>query len=363
MDILATIVTYMSELSKTVAMIGNPVSDKGRGAKYGEQVFDLLSQAGLRYGFSIMDLTGDSFDDSLAKAHEYAHLYDALVVVGGDGMIALGANAVGGSRTPLGIVAVGSGNDFARGMKLPVNRLKTSVDGIVGALVRNTYIDVDMGRATSPTGVEPVVDRYFAGMLSCGLDAKINDRANHSRVGSGSMRYLSAVLNEVARLKPFGYHVKATLANGEIFEEDIVSPLLTVANSQHVGGGIELSPYSQFNDGYLDLIWVNRMPKLHEVAPVLPNLYNGKILSSKLFEWRRIRDIDISYYEGGQQPPVLMADGEYLGSVPVHVQAMDRMLRVLVPPAVTNWKSHRDEEQTRLIVERDGRNPSTGLFV
>ena len=97
-----------------VALIGNPVSNKGWGAVVGEQVFTMLAEAGQRHGFDVMDLTGTSFDDSLTAARENRALYDYLVVVGGDGMIALGANAVCGSGIPLGIVAVGSGNDFAR---------------------------------------------------------------------------------------------------------------------------------------------------------------------------------------------------------------------------------------------------------
>ena len=111
---------------------------QGVGAVVGEQVFTMLAEAGQRHGFDVMDLTGTSFDDSLTAARENRALYDYLVVVGGDGMIALGANAVCGSGIPLGIVAVGSGNDFARGLKLPVNRVKTAVEGIVGAIACGT---------------------------------------------------------------------------------------------------------------------------------------------------------------------------------------------------------------------------------
>lgn len=183
----------MGEAKTMVALIGNPVSNKGWGAVVGEQVFTMLAEAGQRHGFDVMDLTGTSFDDSLTAARENRALYDYLVVVGGDGMIALGANAVCGSGIPLGIVAVGSGNDFARGLKLPVNRVKTAVEGIVGAIACGTYLDVDMGRVRSTEiacmvhgeSGEPVVDeegrpvnglidRYYAGMLNCGLDASIN---------------------------------------------------------------------------------------------------------------------------------------------------------------------------------------------
>ena len=272
----------MSETScvnATVAVVGNPTSNKGKGAEVGNQVIGLLREAGRKHGFNVIDATGESFEGSLLNARNRRDEYDYLVVVGGDGMIALGANAVGCSGKPLGIVATGSGNDFARGLELPVNRVETAVDGIVGAIVRGTHIDVDMGLATSLQGgyavdsstgdelvgdsdvpLHPAVNRFYAGMLSCGLDASINDRANHSRLPNGSLRYFAAVLVELTHMKQYGYHVKATLADGTVEEKDIISPLLTVANSRHIGGGIEVSPYSRFSDGLLDLVWLDHVP-------------------------------------------------------------------------------------------------------
>lgn len=93
----------MGEAKTMVALIGNPVSNKGWGAVVGEQVFTMLAEAGQRHGFDVMDLTGTSFDDSLTAARENRALYDYLVVVGGDGMIALGPtpSAAAASRSAL----------------------------------------------------------------------------------------------------------------------------------------------------------------------------------------------------------------------------------------------------------------------
>lgn len=342
-----------NERRRVVAMVGNPTSDKGRGAKVDAQVLGLLEEAGRAHNFDVIDITGTSFDDSLNQARERAHEYDYLVVVGGDGMIALGANAVGCSGKPLGIVATGSGNDFARGLKLPVNRIETAVEGIVGAIVRGSHIDVDMGRVTSLDGgyavdpstgeeyeyqegksAEHPIDRYYAGMLSCGLDASINDRANHSHLPTGTMRYFAAVLVELTHMKRYGYHIKATLADGTTDERDIITPLLTIANSRHIGGGIEVSPYSCFSDGLLDLVWMDHVPNFGECAVAISNAYNGKLLASKVFGWKRIREIEVTRAAEGDEPPVLMADGEYIGHLPFRVVAEDCALRVLVPPAV-----------------------------
>ncbi|NMM98577.1 diacylglycerol/lipid kinase family protein [Bifidobacterium olomucense] len=349
-----------NERRRVVAMVGNPISDKGRGAKIDAEVLRLLEEAGRIHDFTVMDLTGTSFDDSLQRAREHAHEYDYLVVVGGDGMIALGANAVGCSGKPLGIVAIGSGNDFARGLKLPVNRVETAVEGIVGAIVRGSHIDVDMGRVTSLPGgyaVDPI-DRYYAGMLSCGIDASINDRANHSHLPNGSVRYFAAVLVELTHMKRYGYHIKATMADGSTDERDIISPLLTVANSRHIGGGIEVSPYSCFSDGELDLVWMDHVPNFGECVQAIANAYNGRLLASKVFGWERVREIEITRTNDGAEPPVLMADGEYIGRLPVRITTENRALRVLVPPAVAA-QGVDDSQRTWNAIVRDGRAPET----
>ncbi|RSX55157.1 DeoR family transcriptional regulator [Bifidobacterium dolichotidis] len=365
----------MEQEHGTIAVIGNPVSGKGAGAKALIEVKRLLEQQGETYGFAVLDLTGDSFDDSLHNATTRADEYDYLVVVGGDGMIALGANAVGGTKKPLGIVAMGSGNDFARGMGLPVNRLETAVEGIVGAVVRKCSIDVDLGLVKSLPGSRAVdtstgneletpqpIHKYFGGMLSCGLDANVNDRANHSHVPNGPLRYFLALVHEVLHMKEYGYHIEAVLTDNSTVEYDITSSLLTVANSRHIGGGIEVSPYSRFNDGLLDLVWLKRKPTLAECAVAVKRSYASRMLSCPFLGWQRVREVKISYSGKGEEPPILLADGEYMGSAPVDVTAVGNALRVLVPPAVAEAFNNSTEEETIAAIRRDGRDPLTGLF-
>ena len=66
-------------------------------------------------------------------------------------------------------------------------------------------------------------------------------------------------------MKRYGYHIKATLADGTTDERDIITPLLTIANSRHIGGGIEVSPYSCFSDGLLDLVWMDPRAELRRM--------------------------------------------------------------------------------------------------
>ena len=148
---------------------------------------------------------------------------------------------------------------------------------------------------------------------------------------------------------------------GTTDERDIITPLLTIANSRHIGGGIEVSPYSCFSDGLLDLVWMDHVPNFGECAVAISNAYNGKLLASKVFGWKRIREIEVTRAAEGDEPPVLMADGEYIGHLPFRVVAEDCALRVLVPPAVAAREVDSRQEVLDVIA-RDGRDPVTGQF-
>lgn len=343
-------------------MIGNPAADRGAGARISAKVLSMLRQEGARHHFSVRDLTGRSYDESLHNARRQRDDLSAIVVVGGDGMVSLGVNAVDGFPVALGIVAVGSGNDFARGLGLPVGHPEASVRGIVEGLISHTSLDVDTGLVTFPDSRRPPSERYFAGMLSCGIDASINDRANHLRLHNGSLRYIVAVITELTHIQQYGYHIAYEMPDGRQEEHDIATPMLTVANSRHIGGGLEISPYSRSNDGLLDVIWVDHMPSPLECVQALWRVYHGTLLGSRLFAWRRVRRITITPAPIGAQPPVLMMDGEYAGRVPVRVEAVHRRLQLLAPPAVMRRVGRESEAELRRRIIQDGRDPDTGLF-
>src|SRR5690606_4206601 len=90
----------------------------------------LLAAARAR-GHEILDLTADDLTGAELHARQaVVDGLDALVVVGGDGMVHLGVNVVAGTDLPLGIVAAGSGNDIARSMGLPLHDVRASVAAI-----------------------------------------------------------------------------------------------------------------------------------------------------------------------------------------------------------------------------------------
>ncbi|WP_420114618.1 diacylglycerol/lipid kinase family protein, partial [Pseudactinotalea sp.] len=104
-----------------LGIVVNPAANGNRGSGPGAGVIRELRAA----GHDVTDLSAGSAEAALQHAHTACHAEsgrpDALVVVGGDGMVHLGVNATAGTDVPLGLVAIGSGNDFARNVGLPAH--------------------------------------------------------------------------------------------------------------------------------------------------------------------------------------------------------------------------------------------------
>lgn len=333
--------------TRTIGLVTNPVSNKGRGADAARRTRDLLNERAVRFGLQLVDLTGDSRGGSLARIAAATRgpspMVDAIVVTGGDGMVSLGVNAVGGRGVPIGIVAAGSGNDFARGLGLPVDQIDVAVEGIVAAIVTGTTIDLDLGRVRSAEDGGARLDAYYAGMLSCGLDAAINAGANRSRLPNGMLRYMASGVNQIIHLKNYGYRIRWTTPDGvrsSLF--DLSTPLVTVANARYIGSGIELSPDSKVDDGTLDLVWTRWKPSVAEGLDLMRRAYHGGHKDAPVMGYRSVSSVEIAASPAGAAPPAVMADGEALGELPVRVDVAPGAMRLLVPPRVRDWMAARE---------------------
>lgn len=130
-----------------LGLVINPTSGQGEGATSGRRVRELL----VELGYEVLDLSGPDLVTATANARQAViEGLRALIVVGGDGMVHLGVNAVAGTGVPLGVVAVGSGDDFARSVRLPVHRPRESVAVIDSALRANRTRTFDAVRVSNP---------------------------------------------------------------------------------------------------------------------------------------------------------------------------------------------------------------------
>ena len=296
----------------------NPAASFGSSVHVGPLVV-----AGLRdSGHTVTDLLeGTAHDLAGAVARELAAAEadgvqpDALVVVGGDGMVSLAVNALAGTGIPLGIIACGTGNDTARGLGLPVGNPAAALAALLVAL-RHPPRVIDAVRVTRADAST----MWFAGVLSAGFDAIVNERANQMTRPKGASRYLVALAIELIKLKPIKYRV--VLDGAETITE---AALISVGNNVSIGGGMKVTPDAIMNDGLLDVLIVQPLSRVAFLR-VFPSVFRGEHVSDPRVAIHRAKKITIDAVD-----VAAYADGERVGLLPIDIEVAPGALRVLAP--------------------------------
>lgn len=290
----------------------NPQASFGKSRAVGPAAVHTLRAA----GHDVTSLTEPDFEQLRAAAADaLAKKPDALVVVGGDGMVNLGVNLVAGTGIPLGIVPSGTGNDMSRGLGIPVGNTEGAIDALLDALGRPART-IDAGRVTHPDGSTS----WFACVLSAGFDAIVNERANLMRWPRGRQRYNLALLRELAMLKPINYRLEL---DGIASETDAV--LVAVGNNTSLGGGMLVTPDAVLDDGLLDVLVVQPLSRTAFLR-IFPRVFKGTHVTDARVSISRARRIRIE-----AAGVVAYADGERVAALPIWVEVRPGALRVLAP--------------------------------
>lgn len=295
-------------MSSEITLFVNPAAGRGRGASAAQPAADALRRA----GFAVRTLVGNDADDALVRGREAVGAgTGALIAVGGDGMASLALQAVAGTDTPLGVVGVGTGNDFARAAGLPVREPAEAGRLIAGALKDGHERRIDVGRAGG---------RWFGSVLASGFDSRVNDRGNRMRWPSGKAKYDLAIVAELAAFKPIPYRI--TLDDGE--PADLSATLVAVGNGPSYGGGMRICHGAEMDDGLFDITVVGECSRA-TLLRVFPRVYKGTHLSHPAVTTFRARSVRL------EAPGVTAyADGEPLGALPLTAEVVPRAVRLLV---------------------------------
>lgn len=227
---------------------------------------------------------------------------ERVVVLGGDGIVHLAANALAGSETVLGIVPAGTGNDAATGLGLPT-KLDDACDVALGAPSSIDLIERD--------------GRYAMTVAIVGLAVAINERAEGMRFPRGAIKYTVATLAELPRLQ---CHELTVTIDG--VEHDVATNLLAIGNLPYFGGGMKIAPDADPADGSLELVSIGPAGRL-AIAGLLPTVFGGRHVRNKRVTVLRGSEITIEGADLGMR-----ADGEAWGELPATLRAAPSALRV-----------------------------------
>lgn len=242
---------------------------------------------------------------------------DALVVMGGDGMMHLGLNAAAGTDVPLGLLASGRGNDFCRGIGVPAD-LAGAIRTIVAGHTRRMDLMEASGRL-----VDGAERRWVGSIVSTGYDARVNYRTNHAKWNFGQLSYTWAALAELSKFEPVAYRL---LIDGQPREQTAM--FIAVGNAGVFGGGMRGCPDAAVDDGLLDLTVINPVSRF-TLLRLLPAMFSGGFVRDPAVEQLRAREVVVD-----GDGLYGMADGEELGPVPLHLRAVPDMLTVFAPAVV-----------------------------
>ncbi|MEE1740823.1 diacylglycerol kinase [Streptomyces sp. BE147] len=294
-------------MTSEITLFVNPTAGSGRGAHAAQPAASALRDA----GFSVRTVLGEDADDALGRAREaVAAGTGALIAVGGDGLMSLALQAVAGTTTPLGVVAVGTGNDFARALGLPVRDPAAAGRLAAGALKSGGVRETDLGRAGG---------RWFGSVLASGFDSRVNDRGNRMRWVGGRFKYDLAILAELAAFRPIPYRIR--LDGGEVRE--IEATLIAVGNGTTYGGGMRICADAVMDDGLFDVTVVGDCSRA-TLLKVFPQVYRGTHLSHPKVTVHRVSSIELA-----AAGITAYADGEPMGALPLTATCVPGAVRVL----------------------------------
>ncbi len=201
----------------------------------------------------VTDSAGAAEREVCRYLREHADDFTRVYACGGDGTLSETANGIyfsGSKSCTLGVVPVGSGNDFVRSLNVPIETLRD-----LRTVTESESVPVDLLLATDADGKE----RVSLNIVSAGYDAAVaKKQCKFKKLPgvSGSMAYKISLVSCLFTGRRNNFNV---YADGEIFEADKKGPFLfaLAANGKYYGGGFKASPYSDMRDGVLELIRVD----------------------------------------------------------------------------------------------------------
>jgi diacylglycerol kinase (ATP) len=288
---------------RVIALLTNPTSGGGRGGRARDIAVARFRDAGVE----VQDLVGRDADEALDLARQaVADRAESLVVVGGDGMVHIGVQAVASTGTALGIVPAGTGNDVARYFDLP----RKDPEAAVARILTGTTRKVDLARSGT---------KYFMTVLAAGFDALVNERANAMTWPKGQMRYNIATLAELRVFTPLHYTLDL---DGTSLTIDAM--LVAVGNGPSFGGGLRITEGAVLDDGMLDVVIIKPMSRLGLVR-TYPKLFKGTHVTHPQYEHHLVRSVTVA------APGITAyADGERFGALPLTVECAPGALMVHV---------------------------------
>lgn len=263
----------------------NPKAGRGHALKVLPLIKQKLNELDIQFDIKQTGAPGQAIE--LAR-QAIVTGYERIVAVGGDGTCnevinGLFRAAEEGYRASLGIIPVGSGNDFAYSLGIPLDYMAACTH-----LKNSSEQKIDAGRVTVDGQT-----RFFANNVGLGLDAEVAIDTLNTTWLRGFAMYLWSAFRVIA----FGkWPYTMTLSWDDLHLTQSIT-LITIANGPRAGGGFLLTPNAKMNDGWFDICYADALSKYHVVG-LLPKTLNGTHIHHPAITITRTKHLKISLERG-----------------------------------------------------------------
>jgi YegS/Rv2252/BmrU family lipid kinase len=290
-------------MDREICLIVNPHAAGGRAERRLPAAEAALRGRGLRFRVE----RTRSLAHARELAREATERGEVAVAMGGDGLVGAVAGELVGTTGILGVLPGGRGNDFAR--KLGINDDVGQAAGVLAAGIERAVDVADCGGSV------------FLGIASAGFDSDVQALCNSTRLPLGGLVYLYGTLATIAGWRPA--HWKVAI-DGETREFD--GYCVAVANSGVFGGGMYLVPDARLDDGLLDVVLMEDVPK-HRYLANLPRVFKGTHVHEPGLHFLKGREVSFE----ADRPFDAYADGDPIAPLPATIRVIPGRLRVLAP--------------------------------
>lgn len=294
---------------KQYYLLINPKGGHKKGFEIFEKVKHIFDKSSIKLKVLHTEYAGHAFD--LANSLDYSN-YDGLCAIGGDGTMYEMINGMlkrkDKQKIPIGLITGGTGNSFMYDLKC--------LDPVEAAqrIVQHNLRPLDIAK------VDANGETFYAfNIIGWGLATDAGKLAEKLRL-FGGMRYDIASVIEV--LKGKDRIAKLKIGNEVIYDNFI---FVIGCNTIHTGKAMKMAPIAKLDDGKIDLLIVRKTSRVN-LLKLFPKLFSGDHIKSPLVEYRQVENFSIYVEESSD----LTIDGEIIGTTPLNVQMVPRMVNVLV---------------------------------
>ncbi|ASE36461.1 diacylglycerol kinase [Staphylococcus pettenkoferi] len=299
-------------MRKRARIIYNPTSGKEMFKRALPDVLIKLEKAGYETSAYATERAGDATKEA-ERALEQE--YDLLIVAGGDGTLNEVVNGIAEqpNRPKLGIIPMGTVNDFGRALHLPSNIMKA-----VDVIVNGHTTQVDIGKMNS---------RYFINLAAGGKLTEVSyETPSKLKSIVGPFAYYIKGFEMLPQMKAVDIRIEY---DDEIFQGEALLFLLGLTNS--MAGFEKLVPDAKLDDGYFTLIIVEKA-NLAELGHIMTLASRGEHTKHPKVIYKKAKSVSISSFANMQ----LNVDGEYGGKLPGNFLNLERHIEVFTPDDIHN---------------------------